>query len=192
MGMGIAYIGNRQIYVVGEADAGFPIANALDPTFNGGGSDGFVTRLDTSQVGAASMIWSTFIGGTLNDKFYDVAADASGNAHMTGEAQSADYPQVGAISTDLNLTQPTVGRINGAGTTLLFSSLFAGGGNGKGAMAVTTNAAGDSFVTGFTNNDRTNPSDPIGFPIANPFQGTYGGGGRTPGSRASATAPTCC
>ena len=177
MGMGIAYIGNRQIYVVGEADAGFPIANALDPTFNGGGSDGFVTRLDTSQVGAASMIWSTFIGGTLNDKFYDVAADASGNAHMTGEAQSADYPQVGAISTHLNLTQPTVGRINAAGTTLLFSSLFAGGGNGKGAMAVTTNAAGDSFVAGFTNNDRTNPSDPIGFPIANPFQGTYGGGG---------------
>jgi uncharacterized repeat protein (TIGR01451 family) len=177
MGTGIAYIGNRHVYVVGEADPGFPIANALDPTHNGGGSDGFVTRLDTSQAGPASMIWSTFVGGTQNDKFWDVAADASGNAHVTGETQTLDYPQVGAISTHLNLTQPTIGRIDAAGTALLFSSFFGGGGNGKGAMAVTTSAAGDSFVTGFTNNDRTNPSDPTGFPIANPFQGTYGGGG---------------
>jgi uncharacterized repeat protein (TIGR01451 family) len=44
-------------------------------------------------------------------------------------------------------------------------------------MGVATNAAGDTFVAGYTNNDRTNPSDPTGFPIANPFQGTYGGGG---------------
>ena len=177
MGMGIAYIGNRQVYVAGEADAGFPTANALDATYGGGNSDGFVTRIDTSQAGAASMIWSTFIGGTLADRMWDVAADASGNAHLAGESASTDWPQVGAISTHINLTQPVVAKINAAGTTLLFSSYFAGGGNGKGAMAVTTNPAGDMFVAGFTNNDRTNPSDPIGYPIANPLQGTYGGGG---------------
>jgi uncharacterized repeat protein (TIGR01451 family) len=176
-GLGIAYIGNRQVYVVGEADPGFPTANALDATYNGGNSDGFVARIDTSQAGAASLVWSTFIGGTLADRFYDVAADASGNAHLAGETQSTDYPQVGAISTHINLTQQTVGRINAAGTALMFSSYFGGGGNGKAAMGVATNAAGDTYLAGYTNNDRTNPSDPTGFPIANPFQPAYGGGG---------------
>ncbi len=177
MAMGIAYIGNRQVYVVGEADAGFPTANALDATYNGGNSDGFLARIDTSQVGAASLVYSTFLGGTLADRLWDVAADPSGVAHVVGETASTDFPQVGAMSTHINLTQQLVARIDAAGTTLLFSSYFGGGGNGKGAMGVTANAAGDTLLAGFTNNDRTNPSDPIGFPIANALQGVYGGGG---------------
>ena len=43
---------------------------------------------------------------------------------------------------------------------------------------MTTNAAGDTFIAGHTNNDRSNPTVRDGFPIVSPFQGVYGGGGR--------------
>ncbi len=178
LGMGIAYIGNRQVYVTGEADAGFPTANALDASFNGGNSDAFIARIDTSQVGAASLIFSTFLGGTLADRGWDVAADAQGVAHIVGETASTDFPQIAAISTHINLIQPFVAKLNAAGSALLFSSYFSGAGNGKAAMAVTTNAAGDTFFTGYTNNSSTNPpTATTGFPIANPRQGVFGGGG---------------
>ena len=63
MGMGIAYAGNRIVYVTGEADPGFPTANALDASYNGGNSDAFIAKIDTSQAGAASLLYSTFLGG---------------------------------------------------------------------------------------------------------------------------------
>ena len=63
MGMGIAYAGNRIVYVTGEADTGFPTANALDASYNGGTSDAFIAKIDTSQAGAASLLYSTFLGG---------------------------------------------------------------------------------------------------------------------------------
>ena len=63
LGMGIAYAGNRIVYVTGEADTGFPTANALDASYNGGASDAFIAKIDTSQAGAASLLYSTFLGG---------------------------------------------------------------------------------------------------------------------------------
>ena len=177
MGMGIAYAGNRIVYVTGEADTGFPTANALDASFNGGNSDAFIAKIDTSQAGAASLLYSTFLGGSTSDLGWDIAVDPQGIVHLVGETNSTDFPQVAAISTHINLTQPFVAKLNASGATLLFSSYFAGGGNGKWAMGVATNAAGDTFIGGYTNNPPTNPSQPTGFPIANPRQGVYGGGG---------------
>jgi uncharacterized repeat protein (TIGR01451 family) len=69
-------------------------------------------------------------------------------------------------------------KFNAAGSALVYSTYFGGLGNGKGMTAVTTNAAGDTFVAGHTNNDRANPTFPDGFPIVSPYQGVYGGGGR--------------
>ena len=67
LGMGIAYAGNRIVYVTGEADTGFPTANALDASYNGGASDAFIAKIDTSQAGAASLLYSTFLGGSTTD-----------------------------------------------------------------------------------------------------------------------------
>ena len=165
------------VYVTGEADPGFPTANALDASFNGGNSDAFIAKIDTSQAGAASLLYSTFLGGSTSDLGWDIAVDPQGIVHLVGETNSIDFPQVAAISTHINLTQPFVAKLNASGTTLLFSSYFGGGGNGKWAMGVATNAAGDTFIGGYTNNPPTNPSAPTGFPIANPQQGVFGGGG---------------
>ena len=61
--------------------------------------------------------------------------------------------------------------MNAAGTTLLFSTYFGGGGNGKWAMGVATNAAGDTFIAGYTNNPLTNPSAADRLPDRQPAPG---------------------
>ena len=178
------------VYVTGEADAGFPTANALDASYNGGNSDAFIAKIDTSQAGAASLLYSTFLGGSTNDLGWDIAADPQGIVHLVGETNSTDFPQVAAISTHINLTQPFVAKLNASGTTLLFSSYFGGGGNGKWAMGVATNAAGDTFVGGYTNNPRPIRRSRPASRSPTRARASTAAAGRTPSCRASATAET--
>ena len=63
-------------------------------SFNGGNSDVFVAKIDTSQAGAASLLFSTFLGGTDYDRGWDVAVDPQGVVHVVGETSSTDFPQV--------------------------------------------------------------------------------------------------
>ena len=191
LGMGIAYAGNRIVYVTGEADTGFPTANALDASYNGGASDAFIAKIDTSQAGAASLLYSTFLGGSTTDLGWDIAVDPQGIVHLVGETDSTDFPQVAAISTHINLRQPFVAKLNASGATLLFSSYFAGGGNGKWAMGVAANAGGRHLHRRL----HQQPDRPI--PRSRPAsrsptrgRASSAAAGRTPSCRASATAET--
>jgi hypothetical protein len=175
---GIAYAGAGQVIVVGEADPGFPVLNAIQPTFAGGNADGFIAKYDTTKVGAASLVYSTYLGGELYDAVYDVAVDPAGNVHIVGATASTTFPQVDPISAIIYLTQPFVAKINAAGTALIYSTYFGGLTNGQIIPAVATNARGDTFVAGATNTNRTNPPIADGHPLVNPYQATYGGGDR--------------
>lgn len=77
--------------------ADFPItAGAFDPTF-GGGSDGFLLRLD----GNASRLWqSTFFGHASFERGEGLDVDAGGFAAVVGETWSSAFPAtLGAWST---------------------------------------------------------------------------------------------
>jgi hypothetical protein len=174
----IAYAGSGQVVVGGEADPGFPVLNALYPNFAGGNADGFIAKYDTTKVGAASLLYSTYLGGDLYDAVYDVALDLQGNVHIVGATASTTFPQVDAISTIVYLTQPFVAKLNAAASALVYSTYFGGLTNGQIIPAVATNARGDTLVAGATNTNRTNPPLADGHPLVNPFQGTYGGGDR--------------
>jgi hypothetical protein len=175
---GEAYAGAGQVILVGEAAAGFTTKNALFPTFAGGGFDGYIAKIDTTRTGAASLIFATYLGGSSNDVIYDVALDTQGNIHVVGTTQSTDFPQVGAIASTVFLGQPFVARLNAAGNTLTFSSYWGNATNGQSLNAVATNSRGDTFIAGATNTSLTNPPNPAGLPLVNPFQSAYGGGDR--------------
>jgi len=81
-------------YVVGAADSSsFAVArSSARPATNS--IDVFVCkyRLSDSQV-----MYTTFIGGTSEDRALAVAADNSGNAYICGETLSADFPATNAL-----------------------------------------------------------------------------------------------
>jgi len=178
---GIAYAGSRQVVIVGETGAlsapniAFPTKNAYDSTLNGS-RDAFVAKFDTSLSGNASLLFSTFLGGSDYEYANDVAVDAQGAIHVVGDVRSTDFPLVNPVSTGFDFIGKFATKMNASGSALLYSTYPWGLVNGAGAFGVATNAAGDTYITGSTNNPATNPPTATGFPIVHPFQGVYGGG----------------
>jgi hypothetical protein len=70
----------------------------------GGGGDAFVTKLNSS---GSTLAYSTYLGGSGDDFGNGVAVDAAGNAYVTGQTNSTNFPT----------------------TTGAFQTTFAGGGD---------------------------------------------------------------
>ena len=86
------------VYVSGPTQSTFypTTAGAFDTTYNGG-VDVFVTKLNAA---GSSLIYSTFIGGSGDDFGQAIAVDSSGNAFLTGNTSSTNYPTTaGAFNT---------------------------------------------------------------------------------------------
>jgi hypothetical protein len=97
-GRGIALDSAGHLFVTGFTSGDFPIQNAFQPT-EAGQSDAFLAELDPSQTGAASLIESSYLGGSSVDQGYGIAVDGSGNAYVSGETESQDFPTVNAFQT---------------------------------------------------------------------------------------------
>jgi hypothetical protein len=93
-GGAIAVDASGNIYVTGYTfSTNFPILNAFQPT-NGGYDDAFVAKINPSQSGTASLVFSSYLGGSADggDEGWGIAVDALGNAYLTGVTNSTDFP----------------------------------------------------------------------------------------------------
>jgi hypothetical protein len=128
---GIALDTAGNAYVVGWTDsADFPIRNAFQSTLRGF-PNAFVTKLNTT---GSDLLYSTFLGGSSNFDFgTDIAVDPSGNAFITGDTASTNFPvTTGALRTTLRFLNPTGERdgfvakfnTNAAGEASLVFSTF--------------------------------------------------------------------
>ena len=148
---GVAVAGG-DIYVTGETlGTDFPTtnANALKPTLstNAFGTS-FITKLNPAVATAASLVYSSYLGGNNGDFGNAVAADSSGNAYVTGVTYSGagtadvDFPvSLGAF---LNILPSSAGsafvtRIDTtqSGTNSLIYSTYLGGDGGLAAGVAT-------------------------------------------------------
>ncbi len=145
----------------------FPTASPLQPA-SGGGVDVFVAKLNPSGT---ALVYSTYLGGSDDERGDGIAVDISGNAYVTGSTESMNFPTV-------NPMQPAYGggdndvfvaKLNATGSALVYSTYLGGGGDDRG-LAVAVDASGNAYVTGLTTS--TN------FPTANAVQATFAGGGR--------------
>ncbi len=75
----------------------FPTKAALQAKL-GGGLDAFVVRLTPK---AASVVYSTYLGGELRDFGSGAAFDGLGRACVTGDTSSADFPLVLPLQEEL-------------------------------------------------------------------------------------------
>ncbi len=144
----------------------FPVQNAFQ-TAIGGGIDAFLTALSAD---GSALIFSTYLGGSGQDRAFGLAMDASGAIFLTGDTQSKDFP-TGANafqSENAGSGDAFVCKFAPRTSQLLYST-FLGGTNVDQGTAITLDPAGDAFVTGLTES-----SD---FPTVDPLQKLLGSSG---------------
>jgi len=171
IGYGIAVDTLGSAYVIGATDASdFPsTAGAFDPTFNGGASDAFVTKLNPT---GSALAYSTSVGGVNNEEGHGIAVDASGSAYVTGYTASPDFPTTsGSFDTSYNfLNDVFVAKLNPTGSALDYST-FLGGADADIGYGIAVNASGSAYITAVTflpgdSSDPTFPTTPDAFQIS--------------------------
>jgi hypothetical protein len=153
-GRAMVLLPNGQVYVGISTDGLlFPLAGFSYNPNNSGGYDVAIALFDTTQTGVASLIYSTYLGGSANDMVRGMTLDNSGNLVVTGYTLSPNFP----VTADA--AQRSYG---GAGdafvavvnaltpTSFLNYSTFFGGSDGDVAYAVAVDSAGFIYLTGYT------------------------------------------
>lgn len=97
---------------------------AFQKTFKGGNLDSFVTRMAPD---GASLIWSTYLGGSAYDEGKALKVLEDGTVCVTGWTGSMDFPKTPtAYDKSLAFGDAFVTRLKADGTGLVFSSYLGG------------------------------------------------------------------
>lgn len=174
-GQGIAVDISGNAYVTGITESfdspftsayeGFPVTSGAFQTK--GSYDAFVTKLNSKGT---ALIYSTYLGGSAGvDRGWAIALDGAGNACVTGDTASTNFPIINPIQATFGggATDAFVTKLNANGSGLVYSTFLGGNLTDEGrGIAATGN--GDVYATGDTSS--------ANFPTANPFQVNNGGG----------------
>lgn len=162
----------------------FPTANALQPqnATAGHGANAFVTKFDPAGNG---LIYSTYLGGSIDDQSNAITVDAAGNAYVAGSTYSDDFPVVDPLQAQNNAASHKANNVfisvlDPSGSTMEFSTYLGGSGtegyiscpvgdnpcpvvyNGDSAVAIAVDGLGNLYVTGL--------SQSTDFPLVSAFQ----------------------
>lgn len=170
---------NGVVYVTGYTDssrgasvtdfAGFPVVGGFQTALSSANGNAFLSKIDTTQSGTASLLYSSYLGGnTANfsansqpDMGDGVATDSAGSAYIGGITSSTN------LATTANATQPTyptgnttntgfVARIDttpaqaGPPSLIYLSYLGGAGSDFIDAIALGGTVANIAYVTGQT------------------------------------------
>ena len=154
-------------YVTGTTQSGdFPTVNFFDNLL-GGAQDAFVSKFDPSLAGAASLLYSTYLGGSMDDFGNGIAVDTSNNAYVTGTTDSNDFPTQGPIqAANAGLNDAFISKFNAAGSALTYST-YLGGSMDDFGNGIAVDISDNAYITGTTESDD--------FPNENAFQANRGG-----------------
>jgi hypothetical protein len=160
-GYGIALDGSGNAYVAGDtASSDFPTTAGAFQAAKKGGYDGFVTKLNSS---GSALVYSTFLGSGTSGFDYDgvaaVAVDASGNAYVVGTAYQSDFPLVQPFQGFGGVYDGFATKLNPQGQPVY--STFLGGSERDQARAAAIDAAGNLYVTGYTESSNFPVKDAI-------------------------------
>jgi hypothetical protein len=178
---GVAVAGG-DVYVTGQTfGTDFPSGTTAgfkpSLTANTNGT-GFLAKIDPTKSGAASLLYSSYIGGDNGDFGNAVAADSGGNAYVTGVTYSTAGTGDGNFAVTASAYQPTLVDTNGSafltrvdttqsGTSSLIYSTYLGGDGalsvntqlffGDGGFGVVADSAHKAYLTGATSSSSVVP-----------------------------------
>jgi len=173
-GLGIAVDGSGRAHVTGYTySTTHPTTAGAYMTIDPGPE--FFDRVFYSELNAtgSALLYSTYLGGTGVDDGNAIALDGSGNAYITGQTLSANFPTTaGAYKTTRSgIRDAFVAKIHpgGLGALDLIYSTYLGGAQEEYGYGIAVDGAGCAYVTGC--------SDSTDFPTTlGAFQTVFGGG----------------
>ena len=162
---GIAVDSSGNAYVTGWTKSfTFPTENPFQDSYGGGECDAFVTKFSNS---GNTLIYSTYLGGSGDDFGHDIAVDNSGNAYVTGQTSSSDFPTENPFQGSGNGRYDVfVTKLSNSGNMLIYSTYLGGGGDDYG-NGIDVDSSGNAYITGQTTSST--------FPTQNPYQGSNAG-----------------
>lgn len=171
---GIALDAAGNAYVAGTtASSDFPTVDAYQDTRGGGpvAITGFVSKLNPD---GSDLLYSTYLGGSESEVITDVAVDDQGNAYVTGETASDDFPTTpGVLQEDAGprhcidtCTDAFVTKLAASGSALVYSTYLFGELDDSGA-SIAVDGEGNAYVAGATTSSL--------FPMADAFQAKNAG-----------------
>ena len=115
--------------------------------------NGFVSKWSPD---GKTLIYSTYLGGSHWDAIGGIAVDTSGNAYVTGQTVSNDFP----VTANAIQKQPLgskskafVAKLSADGSTLQYSTYLGGSSGSDGGNAIDIDSNGAIYVAGSTFSD---------------------------------------
>ncbi|OGG43600.1 MAG: hypothetical protein A3F84_24070 [Candidatus Handelsmanbacteria bacterium RIFCSPLOWO2_12_FULL_64_10] len=158
--------GSGNAYVTGQTNStNFPTASPLQASNGGGVYDAFVTKLNAA---GSTLTYSTYLGGSGEDRGIAIAVDGSGSAYLTGYTASTNFPTASPLQATYGggTDDAFVSKLNAAGSALTYSTYLGGGGSDRGHDIV-VDGSSNAYLTGYTQSSN--------FPTQSPQDASLGG-----------------
>ena len=116
---------NNNIYIATcTRSTDFPIVGGFQ-NINKGGQEGCIVKMDNQL---SSIIWSSYLGGNIDDAIYSLALDKDDNIYVTGGTTSASFPTTPSahqtLHQDTLKADAFISLISASGDQILYSSLY--------------------------------------------------------------------
>ncbi len=150
---GIAVDGAGSAYVTGYTHStDFPTTpGVFDTSYDQ--QEIFVVKLNPA---GSALAYATFLGGSRTEYANAIAVDETGQAYVTGNTRSADFPVTGgAFDPDYNNSEEDfigdsfVAKLAADGSSLIYATYLGGNGDDIG-QNLALDGAGRAYVTGYT------------------------------------------
>ena len=166
IGMGVSVDNQDCLYVLGiTSSSDFPTTGAYQSSLiRSENQDVFISKIGST---GSTIVYSTYIGGSLADQGFDIEVDTDGCAYITGRTKSTNFPTIAAYQSTLSGNYDGfVVKLATAGSSLTFSTYL--GGESK---DIPTGIALDDdegvYITGIT--------ESFDFPTSGSYQSIIGG-----------------
>lgn len=163
----IAVDGQGKVIVTGTtSSSNFPVVNAFQPVYLGGGEipfttpgDGFVAKLDLEEN---ELVYSSYLGGSDTETPRALTAHASGVVFVTGRTESNDFTIRRALqSTYQSYGDAFITAVHPTGR-LLYSTYYSGTNTADSGIGIAVSQNGFVYIVGYSEEIPPPTPTPVG------------------------------